>query len=375
MKKGYKRLAIFQVILFLIFILNSFISNILSEYNTILFLILAMIIFKFFLGFEKDRHRNTKDIIFDVIIFLIVFFIVYYILGVFIGFAKTDNYYTYVGLKSFIIPTIVTIILKEILRYNMLKKSEESKLFIIITTALFIFLDVTNPIYYNRLSSGYDILILVALTVLPAISTNILCSYIALKTGYKPSILYLLVIDLYQYLIPIIPNPSEYIASIIQLIVPVILFYRLYMGFKKAKDEDLERSYNKKDSWILIIPILVIIISVYFTSGSFHYHAVAIATGSMHPTIKKGDVVIIEKVEDNYGSIEEGTVLAFEYNKVLIIHRVIRRVEANGEYFFYTKGDYNASEDGYPVTEDMVKGVVQVKIPYLGLPTVWLKEI
>lgn len=375
MKKGYKRLAIFQVILFLIFILNSFISNILSEYNTIFFLILAMIIFKFFLGFEKDRHRNTKDIIFDVIIFLIIFFIIYYILGIFIGFARTDNYYTYVGLKSFIIPTIITIILKEILRYNMLKKSEESKLFIIITTALFIFLDVTNPIYYNRSSSGYDMLILIALTVLPAISTNILCSYIALKTGYKPNMLYLLVIDLYQYLIPIIPNPSEYIASIIQLIVPVILFYRLYIGFKKAKDEDLERSYNKKDSWVLIIPIIVIIVSVYFTSGSFHYHAVAIATGSMHPTIKKGDVVIIEKVEDNYDSIEEGTVLAFEYNKVLIIHRVIRRVEANGEYFFYTKGDYNASEDGYPVTEDMVKGIVQVKIPYLGLPTVWLKEI
>ena len=68
MKRGYKKLLIFQLIMFFILILNSFVHNILGNYSTIIFLVLTLIIFKFLFGIEKDRHRFTKDIIFDIII-------------------------------------------------------------------------------------------------------------------------------------------------------------------------------------------------------------------------------------------------------------------------------------------------------------------
>lgn len=374
MKKSYKRLIIFQSLMLLILILNSFISNILSEYNIVLMLVIMLICFKIFLGFEKNNHRYIKDVLFEIVVFLIVFFILYYLFGIFIGFAKTENYYNFNGLKTFIIPTILTIVLKEILRYMMLKKSEESKILLIITCILFIFLDISNPIYFNKFSTSYDSFIFVSLTLLPAISVNIMCSYLSLKSGYKPVILYLLVMGLYQYLLPIVPNPSEYLSSIIQLVVPAVLCYRLYTFFKKRKDEYKEREYNKKSYFILLIPIVVIIVSVYFTSGYFHYYAVAIATGSMEPKIKKGDVVVIEKMS-GYDTLKEGQIIAFKYNNVLIVHRIIRIIEKNNSYYFYTKGDANNGEDGYPVTEDMILGKVNVKIPFVGLPTVWLKEL
>lgn len=374
MKKSYKRLIIFQSLMLLILILNSFISNILSEYNVVFMLVIMLICFKIFLGFEKNNHRYIKDVLFEIVVFLIVFFILYYLFGIFIGFAKTENYYNFNGLKTFIIPTILTIVLKEILRYMMLKKSEESKILLIITCILFIFLDISNPIYFNNFSTNYDSFIFVSLTLLPAISVNIMCSYLSLKSGYKPAILYLLVMGLYQYLLPIVPNPSEYLSSIIQLVVPAVLCYRLYTFFKKRKDEYKEREYNKKSYFMLLIPIVVIIVSVYFTSGYFHYYAVAIATGSMDPQIKKGDVVVIEKTSA-YDTLKEGQIIAFEYNNVLIVHRIIRIIEKNNSYYFYTKGDANNGEDGYPVTEDMILGKVNVKIPFIGLPTVWLKEL
>lgn len=374
MKKSYKRLIIFQVLMLLLIILNSFISNILTEYKFIILLIVMLVCFKFLLGFENKNYRHTKDMFFEIIIFLIIFFILYYLFGIFIGFAKTENYYSFNGFKTFIVPTILTIILKEILRYNMLKKSEENKIFLIVTCVLFILLDISNPLYYANFSTSYDSFIFVSLTLLPAISTNILCSYLSLKAGYKPVLLYLLVIELYQYLLPIVPNPNEYLSSIIQLIVPAILCYRLYNFFKKNNDEYKQREYNKKNYLFLIIPIIVIVVSVYFTSGYFKYYAVAIATGSMHPTIKKGDVVVIEKL-DKYDRLKEGQVLAFKYSDVLIVHRIIRIVEKNGTYYFYTKGDANNGEDGYPVTEDMIMGKIDLKIPFLGLPTVWLKEL
>lgn len=375
MKKSYKRLIIFQFIMFFLLILNSFISNILSEYNIVLFLVILLITFKFILGFEKDNHRYTKDVIYDIVIFSIIFLIAYYVLGIFIGFARSDNYYSWVGLKSFILPVVFSIILKEFLRYMMLKKSEKSKLLIVITCILFILLDVTNAIYYNSFDTSYNTFIFFALTLFPAISTNIMCSYLSLKSGYKPVFLYLLIMGLYQYLLPIVPNPSEYISSIVQLVVPIILFYKLYQFFKKTRDEYVSREYNKKDWLLPIIPLVVIVVSVYFTSGYFHYQAVAIATGSMHPNIKKGDVAIIEKMDSDYGNLKEGQVIAFKYNGVVIIHRIIRIVKQGNSYYFYTKGDANNGEDGYPVTVDMIVGKVSAKIPFIGLPTVWLKEL
>ena len=41
----------------------------------------------------------------------------------------------------------------------------------------------------------------------------------------------------------------------------------------------------------------------------------------------------------------------------------------NDEYRYYTKGDANATEDNYKISEENVVGVVKVKIPLIGYPT------
>ena len=252
-------------------------------------------------GIEKDRHRYTKDIIFDILIFLLISFLIYYIFGMIIGFYKIDNYFNLYGIKTFILPLILSIILKEYLRYQVLKKSEESKLFIVSAIIIFIFIDITNAIYFGKFDTWYSLFMFIALTLLPSVSSNIAASYISLKVGYKPNIVWLLITKLYVYLIPIVPNPNEYIISVIRFVFPLLIAYRVYMLFTKVKDEEISRDYNKsKKGTALIIPTILVIIMVYLTSGYFHYYAIAIASGSMYPEIKKGDVVIIEKVSDNY---------------------------------------------------------------------------
>lgn len=374
MKKGYKKLLIFQLILLVIFIFNSFVSSILTKYNQIIFLIIILIFFKFLFGFEKDRHRYIKDLILETIIFLLTYFIIFYLLGIIIGFAKTTNYYTLSGFIDFIIPLVLSIILKEYLRYMMLTKSEYCKLLNVTTVILFIIFDVSNAIFYNSFSNNYDSFMFISLTLLPAIGNNIVCSYISRSSGYKPVILYLLCINLYQYLLPIIPNPNEYLLSIINLLVPFSYGFSIYRFYSRVKDEDILRDYNKKKINSLIPALIISIIAVYFTSGYFKYYMVAIASGSMTPNINKGDVVIIEKT-NNYDEIEVGQVMAYKYNNVIVVHRVIKKINDNGSYYFYTKGDNNQDEDNYPIKEDMVIGVVDVKIPYIGIPTVWLNSL
>lgn len=374
MKKGYQRLLIFEIILFIILFINSFVWNILNNYIMVIFLVLGTIIFKHFFGFEKDKHRYIKDIIFDIIILLLVSFLIYYLFGILIGFYKPGNYYNLYSIRTILIPLILNIILKEYLRYQMITKSEGSKLLAIITCLLFVFIDISSSIYYADYSSSYRFFMFIALTVLPSVSRNIVSCYIASKVGYKPNILWIMVTQLYIYLLPIIPNPNEYLLSIIRFMFPILIMYKVYSFFEKTKDEVIESDYKKTNKITLIIPTIIVIILVYFTSGYFNYYAVAIASGSMAPNINKGDVVVIEKI-DRYDNLKVGDVLAYNYDGKIIVHRIINIIEEDGKYYFYTKGDNNNSQDDFVIYEDMIVGIVNIRLPFIGYPTVWFNEI
>ncbi len=375
MKKGYIRLLIFELLVCLILFLNSFVWNILSRHTINIFLFGLIIVFKIFFGFEKDRHRFLKDVLMDVFIFLMVFFILYYLFGIIVSFSKPGNYYTVDGIKNYIIPIAISVILREFLRYHVLCKADGNRLVTGISVIMFILLDISTIIYYSNFSSNYDIFLFIALTLLPSVSSNIAFSYITLKVGYKPVMLYELVMSLYYYLIPIVPNPGNYISSVILLFLPMILLYRIFTFFKKYRDEEVDREYKKYHYGWLILSGVITVILVYFTSGYFKYWAIAVASGSMSPTINKGDVVIIEKVDDDYHKIKKGDVLAFNYENVAIVHRIVNIVKDGNHYYFYTKGDANSNEDNFAIEEDMVIGVVHVKLPFIGIPTVWLNEL
>lgn len=375
MKKGYKKLLIIQSIILLILLINSFFLNILDNYIKIIFLLLVIVIFKKNIGIERDNHRYTKDIIFEILIFLLIFFIIYYLLGIIIGFAKTENYYTINGIIKFIIPIILIVILKEYLRYSMIMKAEGSLLLVITTIILFILFDSSNAIFYNSLKTKYDLFSLFSLTLLPAISTNIICSYLVYKVGYKPSIVYLLIIELYQYLIPIIPNPNEYLSSVIKFLLPIYLLHILNKFYKQNHEEELNRDYKKKNILSILIPTFLILILVYFSSGYFKYYSIAIASGSMEKVLSKGDVVIVEKIKDDYKSLKEGNIIAYKYEGIIVVHRIEKIIKNKNKLKIYTKGDANKNIDNYVVEEEYVIGKVKFKVPLIGLPTVWLNEL
>ena len=374
MKKSYKRLLIFQIFFSILLILSSFVSSILGKYRFVIILLVFTLLFKILFGYEKDKYRCKKDIILDTLIFLLIFFFLWYLSGIIFTFSKINSYFTISGIFNFLLPIIIIVTLKELLRYMMIRKAEGSKTLIITTIIVFILFDVFTSEYLVPFSSNYDVFLFLALGLLPAISTNIALSYVTYKVGYKPVLLYSFVTQIYSYIIPIVPNPNEYIISVVQLILPTIYAYRVGNFLKKDRRSIPTQDVAKRRLGSLIFPGLIIAFLVYITSGYFHYYAVAIASGSMTPEIKKGDVVIIEKI-DNTKNLQLGQIIAYEYDDILIVHRLVNKLEVNGEDYFYTKGDANEIEDGYPITEDMIVGVVNFKVPYIGLPTVILNEL
>ena len=373
MKKGYKKILILSLVLIIIFLLDLFIFNYFSPYKMNLFLFILLIFFDIFFVIEKDNHRYVKNVMFEILIFIISFFLLYYLLGLLVGLAKNPSYLNIYGLKVFIIPLIIYTILREILRYNMLNKADNNTLCSIIVVNVFIILDMAYIIDYTSAVGKNSILKLIALSILPIISRNISYSYISKKLGYKPIIAFDIIFGIYPYLISIVPNPSEYVVAIIQLIAPVIFAFNILKFITKKEDKFIDSTSYKKKLKSSVLPTIIIMTLVYFYSGYFKYHAVAIATGSMTPKIKKGDVVIIDK-KYKYESLKEGDVIAFKKDNYIIVHRIIKKIKTNNSYAYYTKGDTNDSIDDILIEKNIYVGKEIIKIPGVGYPTVWFSE-
>ena len=375
MKKSYKKLIIFDIIIAIFLLLNSFILNILGNYYYIdILLILLLIIFKFAFGYEKGNKRYEKDIMSNILIIYLISFIIYYLFGLLIGFVRSTNYFTWEGISKFIFPYVVMIILKEYLREQVLNKSDGSKLLTVALCIVFILLELTNKLGNTSLNTSYDTFLFIALTVLPIISNNIVSTYIAKKVGFKANVFWLLVAGLYGVLLPITPNVGEYIESLIMFIFPFIIMYNVYSFYNK-RDKNVPISYIKKRRYIEIPLVAVFVFTLaYFVSGYFRYYAIAISSGSMTPILGVGDVVIVDKDID-YRNLEVGEIIAYRYDNIIIVHRLCDIVVTGNDYYFYTKGDANKDVDNYIIYPDTIIGKVNAKVPYIGSPTVWINQL
>lgn len=79
----------------------------------------------------------------------------------------------------------------------------------------------------------------------------------------------------------------------------------------------------------------------------FGYSVLSTETGSMSPTIEKGDIVII-KIGDE---IKENDIITYKKENVLITHRIVK-IEGDS---IIAKGDYNNTEDD-PIKKDEIIG-------------------
>ncbi len=92
----------------------------------------------------------------------------------------------------------------------------------------------------------------------------------------------------------------------------------------------------------------------------------AIATGSMTPTLPRGELVVIHHVAPQ--AIKVGTIIAFHVSclPAPTVHRVIKIVSGGPNWVFQTKGDANHAQDPCTVPYADVIGALLVAAPYAG---------
>ncbi len=105
----------------------------------------------------------------------------------------------------------------------------------------------------------------------------------------------------------------------------------------------------------------------------------AVASGSMVPTLNVGDLIVVQGVSDP-GEIvtaprPEGDIIVFHKSTdpgELIVHRAVEKIFRDGEWYFTTMGDYNAErgqgsaswETEFPAS--LIVGKVVGVVPWIG---------
>lgn len=372
--------SIFILVIFALYVAyyRLFLSRIetsMVEFINVAIVIVLSFISVMLLGFRKDKPTILKKAILGTTLSEILIFIaISYGLGFITGYLENSYALDPLSIFENVLTPILYVIGIEIFRYTISNANKERKEIVYVTTFLITLLELSiglqNVIMYNFETTFTT----TSSIILPIIIKNITMSYLTIHGGLRPVLLYRLVMDIYGYVIPIVPDLGDYLTSVIGILLPATVYmYSAILVDNSYKES--EEKFTKKNYRLSDIPAMIfIVVLVGLISGRFKYVILGVGSESMSPKINKGDSVIYQKV-NSLNDIEVGDVIVFKSGSKMIIHRYIEKKEEEDKIYLRTKGDANNSADNLNITFDDVEGKVLFKIKYLSYPSIWLKEI
>ncbi len=376
MKRGDKRTLVILTIIVFVLLFDILILKKLTKYSICAFIALLILISYYLIGFRKIKSRYDKDIILTMCIYVFIYYIIIYLFGLVIGFTRNIYSLNILSIIKNIFPVIISISLIEILRYIINSQIKNNKWLLFYSAIVFTLLDSALIIRATDFTNFYKILNTFGLFVLPNLSKSILLTFLSIKSSYKPCLIYRYLMEIPKYILPIIPNFGNYLESVLYIIIPLLIFISTYNIFDRLKHRKIiSKNKNSIEKYIYIGLSTFLVVLICTSSGLFKYRSFVIATGSMTPNINKGDMVIIEKLnEDEKNNLKVGDIIAFNMDDKVVVHRIIKKYNTSKGTFYNTKGDNNNSPDGYLLDTDNIVGLEKFKIRYIGYPTVTIYD-
>jgi len=110
--------------------------------------------------------------------------------------------------------------------------------------------------------------------------------------------------------------------------------------------------------WVLTI-VLGLVVLILTLPLFTPYRIMVVLSGSMAPTLRPGDAVLIRS---GATSIHEGDIVTFQREGQLVTHRVVEVESAQ----LVTRGDANNATDPWTVPISAVEGIYVLRLPFLG---------
>ena len=372
---------IIKIISNIAIIIALFLNFVSGKFNNNLVLLLLSVFLVINLltnGYRCQNKRNIGKVYLIISICCLLFLSIFYFMGIGSEFNRNFMFIPYKLIKTDIwVSVFVSVLFTELVRYVATLDIRGNKISIIIQylllLTLFVLVDINiaqKNVYVSSFNSIYDFF---SLILCPSISKNVFLIWVSKKYGYTPCLLYRLIIDLYVYYIPYVPNNNHLIQSCMFVLLPYIIYCIVDNLDAKRELPKVQDRFKRSLSNVETIVLLIIFgILTCLVSRAFDCSMIAVGSESMTGTINKGDAIIYKKY--NGEILHEGDIVVFDIDGKLIVHRITRRFYENDNYMFITKGDANSNEDNWIVDSNMIVGRVVQRVRYIAWPSVWINE-
>ena len=370
---------ILELVLASLLFFNVFVSKSLDTTLCLISLSVFLILTVLLKQFKKPVLRNKIDGFLVVLGTTIILMGAFYMLGFKTGFSNSyssifKNYISPIAwIKVFLI-----VGLSELIRYVVVNIECRKKFFnfsyqaLMVIILFFVEMNIATKSYnFSSFNQLYEFF---ALIFVQSISKNLLLNYVTKRYGIKPCLCYRLIMDLYIYILPIVPKINVFIEGVILLVFPYVV-YSLLKSLENHNKLEPIRKTKKHNKISTIIFSVVFAVLVALVSREFEYAMIAIGSESMTGTVNKGDAIVYKKYHQDTDTLKEGDIIVYVKENVTIVHRIYRIYNLDGETVYQTKGDYNENADNWVVKKGDITGMVKFRVLLIAWPSVYLNEI
>lgn len=322
---------------------------------------------------DHIRHKSDKSMLIGSA--LSVWFVIYFLSGLVLTYvhnAVASNWYTIaINIASFGIAAIAI----EYARHSIMLMAGRRNViwFGLIVSAVL----AVEQIGLTQLIGVHDLGGFIKFSVsnvMPAIISSILLTYLAFSAGFGAQLVYRLGMLAIVLVPPIIPKYDWYLTGVSSILVSIAVYIVIDRTRQDRANTRPHRHHPRRAYDVALVIVMTVL--VMFMTGFFTYKPLAVVSNSMVPVFSRGSVVVTQKIS-NPMDIQIGDILEYRSEDRTITHRVIAidsTPDGSGQRLFITKGDNSPSQDR-PVTMKQVVGIVRAQIPYVGYPSVWLREM
>lgn len=325
---------------------------------------------------QRDRVRHKGDKMLTIASAMSVWFVMYFLSGMIFTFVHNALSSSWQNIVMNTAVFVISALSVEYIRYSlMLLAGRRSALQFGVLVSLVFAVQQISLLQISD-TAWVDIIKFVITYVVPALVASFLLSYLSLVAGFGSQLVYSLGIVALTVLPPIIPKYDWYMTSMTSILLALAVYIMVDRG-RGISDEERTRRRKRHPRLAFDITFGVVMVAlVLFMTGAFTYKPVVIMSNSMVPVFSRGSIVVVQQIHSPM-DIKMGDIIQYVSENKTITHRVVAIDTAEddtGDLVFTTKGDNNPSRDP-PVSQSHVIGIIRATVPYVGYPTVWLKEL
>jgi len=194
-------------------------------------LLLAALLAYIFIKRRCIHSYNKRQVLLLMTVISALFLTLSYLTGTHFGFGALYQQFTLTFLVSHVVPIVIIIFSSEFVRSILLEQDDVAVS--VVTYFICVFAELLIAGGVCGISSSYALMDFVGMTLFPAITANLLFHYTSRRYGMWPNVAYRLILTLYIYIIPFVPNAPQILPAFALMVLPVIVYLFIDALFEK----------------------------------------------------------------------------------------------------------------------------------------------